>query len=159
MTAGGSAGVARFPEVPEGVCPQGVPQGRAGALRVGEIPVARGRRAIPGLRDGAGRGWWLGSPKGPSLRIKEALGRGQERGKGQGSRRRPSRFGLESSGDRMVSRPEEAAGRAARRRAPPGLGALWATPRTARPGRREPWGVRWDQRSQRRPAGASGIVG
>lgn len=101
----------------------------------------------------------MGRPKGPSLRIKEGLGRGQERGKGQGSRRRPSRSGLESSGDRTVSRPEEAAGRAARRRAPPGLGALWATPRTARPGRREPWGVRWDQRSQRRPAGASGIVG
>ena len=49
MTAGRSAGVARFPEVPEGVCPQGVPPGRAGALRVGDIPVARGRRAVPGV--------------------------------------------------------------------------------------------------------------
>lgn len=48
-----------------------------------------------------------------------------------------------------MSAPEETAGRAARRRAPPGLARLWATPRTARPGRREPWGVRWDQRSQR----------
>lgn len=56
MTAGGSAGVARFPEVPEGVCPQGVPQGRAGALRVGEIPVARGRRASPGVAGWGGEG-------------------------------------------------------------------------------------------------------
>lgn len=67
MTAGGSAVVARFPEVPEGVCPQGVPLERAGELRVGEIPVASGRRAIQGLAGMRRGGWWLGSPKGPLL--------------------------------------------------------------------------------------------
>lgn len=61
MTAVGSVGVARFPEVREGVCPQGVPPGRAGELRVGKIPVASGRRAIQGLRrwGGNGGGSWV----------------------------------------------------------------------------------------------------
>lgn len=49
MAAGGSAVVARFPEVLEGVCPQGVPLERTGELGVGEIPAASGRRAIQGL--------------------------------------------------------------------------------------------------------------
>lgn len=67
MTAGGSAVVARFPEVPEGLCPQGVPLERAGALGVGEIPATSGRRAIQGLAGIRRGGWWLGSPKGPLL--------------------------------------------------------------------------------------------
>lgn len=54
MTAGGSAKVARFPEVAEGVCPQGVPLGRAGELGFGKIPVASGRCTIPGA-GGEGR--------------------------------------------------------------------------------------------------------
>lgn len=60
MTAGGFAGVARVPEVPEGVCPQGVPPGRAGELRVGGIPVASGRRAIQGVAGWGGEGVEVG---------------------------------------------------------------------------------------------------
>lgn len=62
MTAGGSAGVARFPEVPEGVCPQGVPPGRARELGVGGIPAAGGRRAIRGVAGRGGEGVTVGEP-------------------------------------------------------------------------------------------------
>ena len=54
MTAGGFAGVARVPEVPEGVCPQGVPPGRAGELRVGGIPVAHPPRRFRADEEEAG---------------------------------------------------------------------------------------------------------
>lgn len=67
MTAGGSAVVAHFPEVQEGVCPQGVPLERTRELRVGEIPVASGRRAIHGVAGMRRGGCRLGSPKGPIL--------------------------------------------------------------------------------------------
>ncbi len=62
MTAGGSAGVARFPEVLEGVCPQGGSPRRAGELRVGEIPAASGRRAIQGVAGWGGEGVVAGYP-------------------------------------------------------------------------------------------------
>lgn len=80
MTAGGSAGVALFPEVPEGVCPQGVPPGRAGELWVGEIPETSGRRAIQGVAGlGWGGVWWLGSPKSPNPQIKGSAEKAVER--------------------------------------------------------------------------------
>lgn len=78
MTAGGSAGVALPARGAGGRPPSGRASGRAGALRWREIPVVE--CASPGLRDGGGEGWWLGSPKGPSLRIKEA----REAGEGKG---------------------------------------------------------------------------
>lgn len=155
VTAGGSAGVARLPRGAGGVCPQGVPQGGAGALQVGEVPVAGGGARQPGCGMGRG-GWWLGSPKGPSLRIKRSSGEG-----GRGSEGSvPGDVPRARAGE--LRRPNSVKARNCRARCE-GRSAAWPgavgdsqdgaarTPRAV--------GRPVGSKKPRRPASASGIVG
>lgn len=99
MTAGGAAGVARFPEVR-----------RASALRAclpggpGSSGLARSQRPVggarsKGLRDGAGRVVWLGSPKSPSPRIKGGAGAGGGWGGGRQGAAFQEAFGARRAGE------------------------------------------------------------
>lgn len=107
-----------LPREPEGVCPQGVTPEKAGELAVGEIPAASGRRAIPEVaRMGRGEGWWLGSPKGPSRRVKGSAERGGPRGSVPGGI--PGSSGWETEWCQGWSKDVGCTGR---RRVRPGLG-------------------------------------
>lgn len=56
MTAGGSAGVARFPEVREGVCPQGVPRGGLESWGLARSQWPGGGTRSKGLQGWGGKG-------------------------------------------------------------------------------------------------------